>query len=304
MLKNKVLFIICSFIVLLAISINDNAIQANPFTGHADKKKLNPVRKNISSKDTVKKQMDLRNRLAFYLTSWKKNTSSSILWAILLTAFLYGIVHAIGPGHRKTIVFSMYIARKAPLWEPAMTGLLLALFHGSTSVILLLILKNTSGAISTKADNAALYMEGAAYSLLMIISLALIVNALKKFIIKNNENSTNRIQKNSIGLGALLITGFYPCPGAVLILILSLTQDMLIIGIITVMVMSAGMALPIITAGYLAWAGRTGLFFGLKKNQDKIEKAASVIELVGYSLLLIFTFYIASPFLVSLIRNL
>jgi nickel/cobalt exporter len=304
MLKDKTFILKILIVLVMFISITENIILANPFTNQSSKNDLNPVRTNISNKDSVKKQMNLRNTLAIHLTSWKNNSSSSLLWAILLTAFLYGIFHAMGPGHRKTIVFSMYIARKAPPWEPALTGFLLALFHGGTSVILLLILKSTAGAISTKADKIAIYMEGAAYSILIITALILIIYSIIKFIKKNNVTKNSTIPQNTMGLSALLITGFYPCPGAVLILILALTQNILMIGIIAVMIMSAGMAIPIIASGYLAWAGRTGIFLGLKKNQHKIEKAASIIELAGYSLLLIFTSYIASPFLVSLFRSL
>jgi ABC-type nickel/cobalt efflux system permease component RcnA len=53
-------------------------------------------------------------------------------------AFLYGILHAPGPGYRKTVIFSLYLARKAPAWEPAGTGSLLAVLYAGTAIVLLI----------------------------------------------------------------------------------------------------------------------------------------------------------------------
>ena len=42
-----------------------------------------------------------------------KKQASSVLRVILGVSFLFGIVHALGPGHRKTVVFSLYVSRSA-----------------------------------------------------------------------------------------------------------------------------------------------------------------------------------------------
>ena len=106
-----------------------------------------------------------------------------------------------------------------------------------------------------------------------------------------------------MSLGTILLTGIYPCPGAILILILSLTLDITGIGIIAVFAMSLGMSIPIIGAGYLAWFGRTGLFHALKNNEKKLGRISAGVELFGYSFLLLFALYMAEPFILSMIRN-
>jgi ABC-type nickel/cobalt efflux system permease component RcnA len=98
---------------------------------------------------------------------------------------------------------------------------------------------------------------------------------------------------------ALALTGFFPCPGAIMILIFTLTQNLLTQGIISVLFMSAGMALPISLAGYLAYLGKQGLFTALKKREKLLHRASVILEVSGYSFLLIFSLLMAQPFLRS-----
>ncbi|ULQ58685.1 hypothetical protein K7I13_08955 [Brucepastera parasyntrophica] len=226
-----------------------------------------PVRAGAPKRELVVRQAKLRENLGNFLYSWKETGSSSVFFAILGVAFLYGILHALGPGHRKTVVFSLYIARKAPVWEPAVIGLVLSLLHGGTALVLLLLLRGISGPLSGRADNIAIYMEGFTYLLLIVLACYLVIHALVDMISASHNHSGDK-KKDSMSLGALLLTGIYPCPGAILVLILALTLDVVSVGAAAVLVMSVGMSIPIIAAGYLAWFGRTGLFYGLKKTRS------------------------------------
>ena len=88
--------------------------------------------------------------------------------------------------------------------------------------------------------------------------------------------------------GALLIIAG---AGAILVLILSFTLDILEAGIVAVTAMSLGMAIPIVLVAYLAWFGRKGLFFAFKTKEGFIRKLSFGIEIFGYSLLIILPFF-------------
>lgn len=291
-------------IALIAIFTCSIPLAANPFmsvgSGANGEKGLqaSPVRTAAGDQNLVAKQANLRESLGNYFYEWKESGSQSLFWGILGVAFLYGILHALGPGHRKTVIFSLYLARKAPIWEPAGTGLILALLHAGAAVVLLLVLRGVSGAISGKADNIALYMEGFAYVLLIAVALYLVVCSIRDLACGTDGN-----QGGVMSLGTILLTGVYPCPGAILVLVLSLTLDITGIGILAVLAMSLGMSLPIIASGYLAWFGRTGLFLALKSNEARLAQISAIVELVGYSVLFLFAAYMAEPFILSLIRN-
>lgn len=281
---------------------------ANPFTSREsasveDSSRMiqqpSPVRTAQPDETLVSRQMALRNELADMFLQWKRGHNPAVIRIILLLSFLYGIFHALGPGHRKTVIFSVYLARKAPVTEPGVTGIALALLHGGTAIAVLLAFRGITGAISARADTVSRWMEGGSYVLLIILAGVLSVQSLVELFHASSPGKRTRAS-----LGAVLVSGMYPCPGAILILVLALTLDVMLIGIVAVIAMSVGMSFPIIAAGYLAWFGRTGLFLGLKAKEDRIARISSAIELGGYLLLLAFSVYMAQPFLLSVLRML
>lgn len=273
-----------------------------------------PVLVGKTNKKLTVFQGDLREKIAGFFRSWENaqgNEKSKILWGIIGIAFLYGMIHAAGPGHRKTIVFSLYIARKSPWYEPLITGFLLAFLHGACAIILMLIFKGISGSIASNTNAYSIYMEGFSYLLIIIVALFLIIKESLEFIkeSKNKNHSENLIQDNQNkenknasfkDLLPFLISGLYPCPGAILVLILSFTLSILEAGILAVIFMSLGMSIPIIIVAYLAWLGRKGLFSLVKNKEGLIRKLSFSIEVFGYTLLIIFSLYIGMPFFLSL----
>jgi ABC-type nickel/cobalt efflux system permease component RcnA len=242
----------------------------------------------------VRGQLELRARLADYLGAWNRERSGSLLALVLGVSFLYGSLHALGPGHRKTVVFAIYIARRAPWWEPAATSLALAGLHGGTAIVLLLAFRGAAGALSVATDSIATYMEGCAYCLLIAVAVFLLVRAIADL-----ARGVSR-EDSPMSLGALILTGVYPCPGAILILALSLSLDITGIGMLAVAAMSLGMAIPIAAFSYLGWLGRSGLLRSLKENERALAKAGGVIEVAGFAVLLAFAIYIALPFVSAL----
>ncbi len=290
-------------VILLICAVG---VYANPFTtpkpssGEDSSRMISdpsPVRTTKPDETLVSRQMALRNELADMFLEWKSGRNPAAIRIILLLSFLYGVFHALGPGHRKTVIFSVYLARKAPVTEPGITGIALALLHGGTAIAVLLAFRGITGAISARADTVSRWMEGGSYVLLIILAAVLAVQAFVELF--RVSSGRKRVRAS---LGAVLISGMYPCPGAILILVLALTLDVMLIGIVAVLAMSVGMSFPIIAAGYLAWFGRTGLFLGLKAKEDRIARISSAIELGGYLLLLAFSLYMAQPFLLSVLR--
>jgi nickel/cobalt transporter (NicO) family protein len=272
-------------------------LAANPFIGTDSSPQVAPVLAGgPTNPSLVQGQLDLRQKLADYLGSWQGAHSASLLLVILGVSFLYGALHALGPGHRKTVVFSIYLARKAPWWEPMASSLALAGLHGGAAIVLLLIFRGVSGAISASTDSIATYMEGGAYTLLIVMALVLLVRAIVD-LVKGKES-----KDGAMSLGTLILTGIYPCPGAILVLVLSLSLDIMQIGILAVLAMSIGMSVPIAVFAYLGWAGRAGLLKRLKNNEAAIQKAGTILEIGGFSLLLVFSVYLALPFIASVAR--
>ncbi|NLM00963.1 MAG: hypothetical protein GX220_05865 [Treponema sp.] len=265
-----------------------------------------PVRSSKQRESLIKKQKILREKLGKFFFDLKnssdKTHNQKIIWNILLASFLYGIFHAAGPGHRKTIVFSMYLTRKSKIWEPAVTGLALAFLHGGTAIFLMMLFSGISSSISAKTNNVAIYLEGFSYLLIIVTAVVLLIHEIISFIKYQNSSSvcTNENSQNKIGYISFLISGCYPCPGAILVLVLSFTLKILKIGIASVLAMSLGMSIPIIFSAYLAWFGKTGIFKILKQNEKQASITAFILSCFGYVLLIGFSLYIALPFFLNL----
>jgi ABC-type uncharacterized transport system, permease component len=282
---------------IIFILLAATGLVANPFIGTDSSPQVAPVLAGgPTNPSLIQGQLDLRQKLADYLSSWQGSHSASLLLVILGVSFLYGSLHALGPGHRKTVVFSIYIARKAPWWEPLASSLALAALHGGAAIVLLLIFRGVSGAISASTDSIATYMEGGAYTLLIVMALVLLTRAIVDLVKGKAQND------GAMSLGTLILTGIYPCPGAILVLVLSLSLNIMRIGILAVLAMSLGMSVPIAVFAYLGWAGRAGLLKRLKNNEAAIQRTGTILEIGGFSLLLAFSVYLALPFIASVAR--
>ena len=54
----------------------------------------------------------------------------------LAFAFLYGVLHTLGPGHGKVVVVSYFVSRDARLWRGVLMGVQIAVTHVLSAVAL------------------------------------------------------------------------------------------------------------------------------------------------------------------------
>lgn len=267
------------------------------------KKELIPVRVAGAARQLIKKQGSLREQLANFFLKLNSDTNKAsrlkLLIIIFAISFLYGSIHAAGPGHRKTIVFSLYLTRTAPWWEPLTTALILAFLHGSSAIVIMYLFKGIAGSVTRNTDNLAVLMEGISYLLIIAVTIWLIIQESFEYFQQNQERRPAVSEK--FQLLPFLISGIYPCPGAILVLVFCFTQNMLNLGAASILFMSLGMTVPIAAAGYLAWAGRTGLFHALKAREKTTATIAYAVQMAGFSVLLVFSLYISWPFIISIL---
>jgi len=244
--------------------------------------------------------------------------------AFLGAAFVYGALHAAGPGHRKTVVFSLFLGRRAASWEPAAAGFLSAGIHAAAGVLVILVLSLARGAAASlgEAERVGAWLDGGTFGLLILFSLALAAAKLIRMLRSDRadpgpdkdpeegEPSTHRAPSESRapglrgrkrGLyGTVAVASLVPCPGATLLLLFAIYAGHPGLGAAGVLAMSIGMGLVISAAGYLAWFGREGMFRGLKNRQALVALASDLLELVSYLAVLAFSLYVAWPFFAGL----
>ena len=73
-----------------------------------------------------------------HVEGMKAETDVSVLPAFLGSAFVFGMVHALMPGHGKSVLVSYHLGRPGRNIDGVMTGTLLALTHVGLAVVLVL----------------------------------------------------------------------------------------------------------------------------------------------------------------------
>jgi ABC-type nickel/cobalt efflux system permease component RcnA/ABC-type uncharacterized transport system substrate-binding protein len=239
--------------------------------------------------DIFRIQNNIMDRFVEIIESFKDEKSLFYVILILFLAFFYGLIHGIGPGHGKTVAMSYFITEDSKYIKSVMFGGLFSLtqfimttifffvaYYGFISILYLIDVDSNTKIIQIFGN-----------FLILIISLYMLVKIL---FIKNNENKSKKnlfVVATSIGL--------VPCPGIMLVLLISLSLDMILFGILTAFFTSLGISITVIMSGFLTQFAVNKIERIMKsKFLDKIQKVAPFI---GYSLLLIIS-------LTSLLNNL
>ena len=276
---SKLLIILFCFILLL-YPLKSEA-RDNPFISkQASKKEVKlPTFASTVFAEIAFWQHKLNSELTKLVKRLKENRSWEALSSLILVSFLYGIIHAAGPGHGKVVVFSYFISRRSTVKKGILLGNLISLFHAISGVMVVLTLYfivNTAYLASFEATSQKIKL--ASYTLVILIGLALLIRGLldaKKgsvYDLHGNGSVTSSDRKGILPLA--LAVGMVPCPGVVIIMLFSLSLNLLAIGLMMSFTMALGMATTISLAGILSILGQEGLLRGFSRS----EKAQNIIQ--------------------------
>ncbi|MBN2875762.1 MAG: hypothetical protein JXM71_11755 [Spirochaetales bacterium] len=272
---------------------------ANPFAS-TEGPTIPATRTPTSQGPLLDAQRDLRERSAEAVRAFANDPSAGTLAVLLGAAFVYGILHAAGPGHRKTVLFSLFLGKKARAWEPLAAGFLSAGVHAGAGIALVLALSAAYGAVVGlgETERVGAWIDAATFGTLVLVSAALIVYKVAALIRGTGHRHAEGSARGVYGM--IVVSSLVPCPGATMLLLFALYAGLPALGAAGVIAMSLGMGLVISAAGYLAWFGRESLFQRLKSHEREIHVVAELLELLSYAAVLAFSLYMAWPVLVAL----
>jgi nickel/cobalt exporter len=231
------------------------------------------------------KQRILYEKMAVLSREIKEKKRFGPIALLLGIAFLYGLIHAAGPGHGKAFATSFVLAKGPDLKQALVLGNMIALFHGLSAVVLVILIKMVLVALTGQAMDQVEYITKiASYGLIALIGLFLFSSAILKHW-KKGKPDTRPTKNVNLWVMALTI-GLVPCPGVVLVLLFSISLDMLWMGILMAVFQTAGMALTISIVTVLVTGGRQGGLGLLRNNEKAVLVLESTIEmLAGLSVL-------------------
>lgn len=268
--------------ILLLTAVSPGYAQQNPFrrpaaasTDTVDRSRAPVPVKKLRNRNRLWKivpfgrkllsvQRRLSGKLSSSLRAIKAHPRPSTVTVLLLFAFLYGIIHSLGPGHAKTLFISHGLSRASPFRETWIAGAVFSLTHTGSAIVLFTVFRMLLGLGQSERDVFSDDILTVSGVLIIIAGIIIVVSSLLE---KKAHSAAGALLRRSTGLVPVaVIAGLAPCPGAFLILTFSSIIGILHLGIAAVIAVSFGMALTVSGAG-LAGTGIGRLIAGRKKRR-------------------------------------
>jgi ABC-type nickel/cobalt efflux system permease component RcnA len=174
-------------------------------------------------------------------------------------AFLYGVLHAVGPGHGKLVVSSLFLARHVRLRTALGISWLVSVLQTMSSIAIVTVVAFALGRGGFDALHDSRRIELICYGLIALIGLVMLTDALREVWVhrRRAEGLSGHGQRVASG-GLVLATGLTPCASAIIILLFALGQGVYLVGVAASLVMAVGMGLTVSLVGLAAVAARRG----------------------------------------------
>lgn len=226
-------------------------------------------------------QRMLKDKVSNLLYQVKTNASRSALFLILAFSFLYGVIHALGPGHGKLIVTSYFASREGTFREGALAGFIIAFLHGLSAIVIVGIITFVVKQTFSESRNMTNIIRGVSSLFIVGVGSWLLIEGIKeeREKRKGDAHEVNVKRKNLIPLAVSI--GLVPCEGAMIILSFANITDAFVVGLVSVFAMSLGMAITIMGIAFLTIAGKRTTLKVLPSQGKAIAVAALVFRFGG-----------------------
>ena len=188
----------------------------------------------------------------------------------MAAAVLFGAIHALMPGHGKTVLVSYHLGQPTRLTEGLTNGAILAFTH----VGLALLLVTAGFAVISRSfayGGRTPQFETASGTLIALVGLFLIWRSLR------HEHHA----RTKDGKTLAFVTGMIPCPLTTFIMSYALARGMFTAGLAVTAAMTAGMIATIGGIALAATFARHSLMGLLAKTESWRHRAGTVLQVGG-----------------------
>jgi nickel/cobalt exporter len=252
--------------------------------------------------------------------------SMAALYTILSLSFVYGILHAAGPGHGKSVVASYFVANEARWTSGVIMGGAISLLQGLTAIVAVFVLSLILHAKQFEVEDRGALIEFVSYGLVAAIGLVMFWRAITGRGCGHDHGPVTRhrsahqhhdhhghahthhghcdhdhahdhhhaARASGINFHRLITVaaGVAPCASAIIIMLFALANDALTVGVAAVLSLSLGMAMTVSLIGVLSIVGRKflqRLTSGPGWGAERIERGLAIagsVSVMGFSGLL------------------
>ena len=259
-------------------------------------------------------QMLLNERISHQFKAVRDTGSRTAFFTILALAFFYGVLHAAGPGHGKSIVAAYFVANEARWTSGVVMGGIISLLQGLTAIVVVFLLSLVLKTSQMAIENNGAMVEFISYGLVVLIGLVLFYRAVTgkghnhhhgpvSFGHDHHDHDHHACghdhghhdhdhhhdhahdhhhQAPAGGSFRRILTlaaGVAPCASAIIIMLFALANGAMLVGTIAVLSLSLGMGLTVSAIGVLSILAR-GLMKrfagGETATGERIERALAI----------------------------
>lgn len=265
------------------------------------------VKKDLKQKEQgayiafLSKQLeDLKTDIKKLLTDLKEKGSVMSYFWLFLFSLLYGMVHAIGPGHGKSLVSAYFLSSDRSYLKAFNISALIGVVHTFSAFILTFtVYYILNEYLSRYFTDIEFWATKISAMVIIVIGLYLLYKKIPKKpkiksfslagptppMVMQQEHtggascSCGACKTDSTDLGVIVSAGIVPCPGTITIFIFTMSMGIYTIGFLSAAFMSIGMSIVIFVMALLSMGIRS-----------KIEKGGGLVKILEYGSLVFILF--------------
>ncbi|MEL6964118.1 MAG: nickel/cobalt transporter [Pseudomonadota bacterium] len=256
----------------------------------------------------VQMQRELHQDLAAAMRAMQA-AEGAAFWSLVSLGFLYGVFHAIGPGHGKVVISTYLATHESRLARGIALSLVSSFIQGATAILLVGGLALVAERSMRDSQNLGIWLEVLSYGLVVLIGSFLMLRGAKRLIgsfrqpvhgdghggcCHGHGPSAETLESN-LSMRELVVMilsiGIRPCSGAILVLVLAFALQQLPAGIAAVAAMSLGTGMSIsllATASVYARKGALKLAGVFETKSGFVDRIASVAAIIGGLVIAVF----------------
>ncbi len=188
---------------------------------------------------------------------------------LVLLALVFGMLHAIGPGHGKSVMVAYFVGQAAPLRQGLLASVKLIAVHVGSAILLVLA--------AVALLDISFGLRPADFPLVRQVSYAGVA-AVGLFLLLQAV----RGETHAKGGGLLpYVVGLSPCPLTTIMMLAAVGTGAVALGLIVSVAMALGMVVTVSAFALLAILARRWLLAVFKRHQARIRRIARGFEIFG-----------------------
>jgi nickel/cobalt exporter len=129
---------------------------------------------------TRNQQQNFYAALSHTLRGIRSSSAAAATWTLMLVSFAYGIFHAAGPGHGKTVISTWLLATENDLRRGVMISFMSAMIQALTAIVVVTVILLLFSGLKSSAEAAANTLESASYGLFVVMGGYLVWTAFRQ----------------------------------------------------------------------------------------------------------------------------